>query len=194
MLLKKIIGYFDLGLLPYRPKLGKAGFKLTQASFMNLENENVPEPILESLRVVQDQQFTTEDKFLHFVGQQIGKQKTDDFRSLILEHAENLEDEQEKKRKRQKALWHLLYYMCAFLGVFSSYLINPLKRSDINISSLNISNVIYALVTTTLIFPWIYKFAKFNVDSPNVMQMFIAFQCGFFWETILHNVVQGIKV
>ena len=65
-------------------------FELTPQSLKHLENENIPDIILNNLRLLQDQEFITEDDFLNAVRQQIGEEHTGWYREQILNYAVSL--------------------------------------------------------------------------------------------------------
>ena len=192
-MLKKILDYFDLGLLPYRPQFGKSEVTLTQKSIKNLEYEGVPDKIIETLTPLIEKQFSTEDKLLASIEKLIGKEQVKTYSKVILNHANKTKEDQGKTRKRKKTQWTIFLYLSTSVGVFASYFINPLQMSKIDVTSISLSHLLYALATSAVIYPFVYKHAKFNVSSPNIMQVFISFQYGFFWKTIWDTVIRGLQ-
>ena len=85
-------------------------------------------------------------------------------------------------RKHQKIIWTLLLYLGVVSGVISSYIFNPTQQAEIRYP--HTTDFISALIMAAVIYPTVYKYAKFNVNAPNIMQVFVAFQHGFFWESI----------
>jgi hypothetical protein len=65
-------------------------------------------------------------------------------------------------------------------------MIDPLKKDNLTFEPLDISRLVYSLAIAAVIYPTIYKQAKFH-RKPNIMQLFVAFQSGFFWDTVMHK-------
>lgn len=63
-------------------------FRLTKQSFEDLQNENLPENILETLKSLENKRFTSEDELLDAVKEQIGEENTEEYKEIILKHAE----------------------------------------------------------------------------------------------------------
>lgn len=62
-------------------------FKLTEQSFINLKEENIPEETLEKLKYLKNHEDMNEKKFIETVEKAIGQVETVRYKSLILKHA-----------------------------------------------------------------------------------------------------------
>lgn len=62
-------------------------FKLTKLSLENLKNSGISDSLLEELRPLENQEFTTEEEFLNAVKKRIGTEQTDTYKELILKYA-----------------------------------------------------------------------------------------------------------
>jgi hypothetical protein len=98
---------------------------------------------------------------------------------------------QKKKQKRKKIKWTLFMYLGVWLGVVSSYLIDPDKMLDPELGSFNLAKFISSIIVATFIFPFVYKKANFDTNKPNVIQIIIAFQYGLFWHVIFQAFRSG---
>jgi RNA polymerase sigma factor (sigma-70 family) len=67
-------------------KQKKVCFILTNSSFQKLRNEGIPNTVLESLKCLEDEEFT-QDELLSAVECRIGKEQTDTYKKLIVKHA-----------------------------------------------------------------------------------------------------------
>ena len=76
-------------------KIPKA-FKITKQSLEKLKSEEVPDEALEDLRGLENQEFTSEEKFLDSLERAIGEQQTNKFKLLILKYARILGEVLEK--------------------------------------------------------------------------------------------------
>jgi hypothetical protein len=65
----------------------EANFKLTKQSLRNLRSEGLPDDILKDLELLAEQGFTKENKFLHAIEEQIGKDYAVRYEDLILKYA-----------------------------------------------------------------------------------------------------------
>lgn len=103
------------------------------------------------------------------------------------------EQAKERRRKRKKLFWTIVLYLGVCLGVLASFLMNPLNGQELDLRAFDFSRLISAFITSMLIYPTIYKLAKFDVEAPNIIQFFTAFQNGFFWEVMLNVVIKNIQ-
>jgi F0F1-type ATP synthase assembly protein I len=87
-------------------------------------------------------------------------------------------DKSRKVREREKTIWTLVLYFGVFLGVLGQQFLT--KRAGFNPLTLVVSTIL-----GTVVFPQVYRQAKLNARKPNLMQFFIAFQNGFFWQNIM---------
>lgn len=65
----------------------RTNFKLTKQILKQLEDEGIPEELLEELLLLQDQEFSEEDTFLNALEGQIGGEETARYQQLFLKHA-----------------------------------------------------------------------------------------------------------
>jgi hypothetical protein len=65
-------------------------YKLTESSFDELKNKKISETVLENLINLADKDFITQEEFLDALENQIGKEQTNNYKELILKHAETL--------------------------------------------------------------------------------------------------------
>jgi len=65
----------------------EASFKLTEQSFKELRDENIPEDILKTLKPLENREILVEEEFLDVIKKQIGEEQTVRYKTLILKHA-----------------------------------------------------------------------------------------------------------
>ena len=92
--------------------------------------------------------------------------------------------EDKSRLSGKRTVWTILLYAAVAGGVLASYLIDPFKKQSPAIEPIDIPRIVYSLVIAALIYPAVYKMAKFD-RKPNLMQLFVAFQCGFFWDVLV---------
>ena len=82
------------------------GFKLTTQSLENLKKEGISGGTLEGLRLLENQEFTTEEEFLNAVKTQIGNEQAVRYKELLLKYA--VYDERQRlllaRQKQKEAL------------------------------------------------------------------------------------------
>ena len=69
------------------PFVEKTSFKLSDSSFQQLQNDKIPDEVLEGLRQLKDREFAGKDELLAAVEKHIGKERTDQYAKLILKRA-----------------------------------------------------------------------------------------------------------
>ena len=98
------------------------------------------------------------------------------------------------KKTSAKALRNTMtMYIGVFLGVLGKYIFSlyvPGQRLDATL--LDPFWVLISLVIAAVIFPQIYKGAKLRIQTADPMQFFIAFQNGFFWQSILEIISKSL--
>lgn len=72
------------------PEHMAAYLKLSASSFQKLKDEEIPDEVLESLKSLEDKEFT-EEELLDAVKDVIGDEQTDTYKELILKHADTAE-------------------------------------------------------------------------------------------------------
>ena len=92
-----------------------------------------------------------------------------------------------KSKKSKKILRNTIaMYVGIFLGVLGKYvftLYDPGNKFDLSL--FDPFWLVIALIIAAVIFPQIYKGTKIEIQRFGPLQFFIAFQNGFFWQTIL---------
>lgn len=84
-------------------------------------------------------------------------------------------------QKRGAWWWNLVIYLLIVAGVIGKFFFDYWQQTRIITGlDLGISFVIGALV-----FPAIYKSTNMSPDKPDLLQSFLAFQNGFFWQTLV---------
>lgn len=91
-----------------------------------------------------------------------------------------------REKSRQKLVNTLLLYVAVVFGVVSQFLFAAFTQNgtQIYVGSWALK-IVLALIVGGAIFPTIYRSAGFNRHSPRLIQYFIAFQNGFFWQALL---------
>jgi hypothetical protein len=69
------------------PFVEKTSFKFSDAAFQQLQKDKIPDVILESLKDLENQEFTRKEDLLDAVENHIGKEQTDRYAKLILKRA-----------------------------------------------------------------------------------------------------------
>ena len=67
---------------------GIGAFKLTEYSWKNLRNENIPDEILDDLKVLENNEYPGENEFLNAVKKHIESDQVDHYAKVILKHAD----------------------------------------------------------------------------------------------------------
>lgn len=84
-----------------------------------------------------------------------------------------------RKRNRKKWGWSLALYFGVVLGALcQQFLVSRTELKGIALVS--------SIIVGTVVFPQIYKQAHLDRKKPNLMQLFIAFQSGFFWQNTMN--------
>lgn len=92
---------------------------------------------------------------------------------------------------KKNNIWLVGIYAATILGVFCKYVFEILTKPEGILPTENIEQrLIISLIIATVIFPAIYKNARFDSYNPNLLQLFISFQNGFFWQTIIGEINQ----
>lgn len=83
-------------------------------------------------------------------------------------------------------VYHVIMYLAVVLGVagkafFSLYIDN---------SGLSGPMVLISCIVGTVIFPRVSKDAGIDPDNPHPLQFFLAFQGGFFWQTLIGEIAR----
>ncbi len=78
------------GVLPFWKTT--VGFKLNKKALENLQNDGIPDEILNNLGSLKNKKFATEKEFLNVVESQIGKEQTVQYKKLIVQHAGIVKD------------------------------------------------------------------------------------------------------
>jgi len=89
------------------------------------------------------------------------------------------QDKAKRYRKRRKTIWTLALYLGVILGIVGQQFLN-------NVSNFSRLSLIASVILGTVIFPQVYKQASLNARKPNLMQLFVAFQNGFFWQNLMN--------
>jgi hypothetical protein len=84
------------------PEHMAAYLKLSDSSFQKLKDEEIPDEVLESLKSLEDKEFT-EEELLDAVKDVIGDEQTDTYKELILKHADTAEIK--KPDKIESPMW-----------------------------------------------------------------------------------------
>lgn len=84
----------------------------------------------------------------------------------------------QKARARRKTIWTIALYLGVILGVVGQQFLD-------RHGSLDGFTLIASMILGTVVFPQVYKQARLNAGNPNLMQIFIAFQNGFFWQNLM---------
>ncbi len=92
-----------------------------------------------------------------------------------------------KKKNFKKIVWTIIYYLCVVMGVSANTI---MKQVEKNVAiTVDFKSLLISLILSAVIFPFVYKTAKFNSSAVNPIQLFIAFQHGFFFETIFKTII-----
>ena len=86
--------------------------------------------------------------------------------------------EAQKAQERKKIIWTLVLYFGVILGVVGQQFLT-------NMAGFNRFTIIVSMILGTVVFPQMYKQANLNARKPNLMQFFVAFQNGFFWQNLM---------
>jgi hypothetical protein len=84
----------------------------------------------------------------------------------------------QKTEQRKKVLWTLFLYIGVILGVVGQHFLT-------NTTGFSYLTLIGSIILGTVVFPQVYKQANLNRNKPNLMQFFVAFQNGFFWQNLM---------
>lgn len=68
------------------------------------------------------------------------------------------------------------------LGYFG---LSLFEEDEPNMAGFNRFTIIVSMILGTVVFPQMYKQANLNARKPNLMQFFVAFQNGFFWQNLM---------
>jgi hypothetical protein len=90
-----------------------------------------------------------------------------------------------KIRNVKKNLWTIALYFGVFFGVVSTSIIKMTEGQLQSGSGMSLRALMASFVISVVVYPYVFTTAKFDVDQPNIMQVFISFQYGFFWERII---------
>jgi len=96
----------------------------------------------------------------------------------------NFGNKEDDSNKLRRIIWSFLLYFGVFAGVLSSHF---MKSSNID-KGFNVKLILTSLIIATIIYPYVYKTAKFDKEQPNQIQLFLSFQNGFFWEVVSNNI------
>jgi hypothetical protein len=91
-------------------------------------------------------------------------------------------------RKRRRIIWVCGLYVSVLFGILATYIKKELEGRNQGMMGDSLSTIIMALITSILIFPYVYRTAKFDTDKPNIMQAFMGFSYGFFWEKVMGQI------
>jgi hypothetical protein len=83
-----------------------------------------------------------------------------------------------KARKRKRVFWTLVLYFGVILGIIGQQFLT-------NMTDFSYLTLIGSIVLGTVVFPQVYKHANLNRRKPNLVQFFVAFQNGFFWQNLM---------
>jgi hypothetical protein len=99
-----------------------------------------------------------------------------------------------RRRKSAKILRNtIVMYIGVFLGVLGRYIFaNYLTGKRLDIGQLDPFWIIISLIVAAVVFPQVYKGTKFKIEAIDPLQFFIAFQNGFFWQSILEVIAKGL--
>lgn len=95
-------------------------------------------------------------------------------------------------KKWKKWIWTLIYYFMVVLGVIGKSVYDLLNAHN-DIRNLT-RHLILASIISIVILPKIVESAKIEIEEPNPMQLFICFQNGFFWSTVMQITQSGFVV
>lgn len=86
------------------------------------------------------------------------------------------------KGKKVGPWWtSLLTFLFIVVGVVGKFFFDYWKQSRV----LSWPDLIVSLIIAMLIFPIVYRATRARPDEPDLLQYFLAFQNGFFWETLI---------
>lgn len=83
-----------------------------------------------------------------------------------------------KDQQRKKNVWTLALYFGVILGVAGQQFLA-------NVAGFDYLTIVASIILGTVVFPQVYKQANLNPRKPNLMQFFVAFQNGFFWQNLM---------
>ena len=99
--------------------------------------------------------------------------------------------EESKKQICLKIIWTGIYYFAISLGVLSSKIMDEIdNKKSIEINKIHL---LTSLIIAAVIFPTVYKHASFDSRRANPMQIFISFQFGFFFKSVLGTIQSGFS-
>ncbi|MBC8461724.1 MAG: TonB-dependent receptor [Deltaproteobacteria bacterium] len=103
--LTAIVG-LSVGMVMAQEEKGQetASFKITEQSLENLKSESVPDDVLKKLQSLKNQEVIGEEKFLGILKETIGGEQTVRFKSLILKHAQKVQETAQPEPEKEKFL------------------------------------------------------------------------------------------
>jgi len=112
-----------------------------------------------------------------------------DLRAPIVDSARGKDSKPTSRRpgapKQGAWWWNLVLYLLIVAGVIGKFLFDywqqarPIVGIDFAIS----------FVIGAMVFPVVYKSTDMRPDQPTVLQSFLAFQNGFFWQTLIGGIL-----
>lgn len=85
----------------------------------------------------------------------------------------------------------ILWYLGNTLGVLGKSFYDTYASGDIHV--LSFLHILFSCIVAGVIFPIIYeKYGNMDKRTPIIVQFFLAFQNGFFWETLFSSMRQSM--
>ncbi len=96
------------------------------------------------------------------------------------------------KRSTKDILWWIGLFIATTFGVFSKYLFDDFSKSNSSLpNNFYRQKLILSIIISIVIYPSIYKNSSFDPKKPNIIHLFMSFQNGFFWHTIIGEIKSG---
>jgi hypothetical protein len=87
----------------------------------------------------------------------------------------------------RRRVWMMTLYLGVLGGVLATYIREGVS-GDIALANIISFKVVFSsVVTTMLIYPYVYKTANFDKEKPNFMQVFVSFTYGYFWDKVINS-------
>lgn len=94
------------------------------------------------------------------------------------------------RQKRGAWWWNLIIYLLIVVGVLGKFVFDYWRQGRL-VALQDSPVIIISCIIAALAFPTVYGNTKMSPDKPkDVLQYFLAFQNGFFWQTLIGGLIR----